>query len=158
MLHQGILHYDQSCLLSLFWREETGLNRAVSSIILLFLGTVLHEKWGNPTPWNGILHPILHPKTPLYPGHFPMWCRKCGFFSQNFFCGECRSGFQKGRTGNWKHRTSLMETSVLLKQNIGTFAQRSPMFLISCIPRLISASPIENHFVKPDEQGQVYLC
>ena len=30
-----------------------------------------------------------------------------------------------------KHRTSLRETSVLSRQNIGTFPQRSPMFLIS---------------------------
>ena len=30
-----------------------------------------------------------------------------------------------------KHRTSLHKTSVLLRQNIGTFPQRSPMFLIS---------------------------
>ena len=30
-----------------------------------------------------------------------------------------------------KHRTSLHKTSVLLRQNIGTLCQRSPMFLIS---------------------------
>ena len=31
--------------------------------------------------------------------------------------------------GNAKHRTSLRQTSVLLRQNIGTLPQRSPMFL-----------------------------
>ena len=33
--------------------------------------------------------------------------------------------------GSAKHRTSLMQTSVLLMQNLRTFAQRSPMFLFS---------------------------
>ena len=31
-------------------------------------------------------------------------------------------------SGKQKHRTSSMKTSVLLRQNIRTFAQRSPMF------------------------------
>ena len=35
------------------------------------------------------------------------------------------------QSGNPKHRTSLMQTSVLLSLNLRTFAQRSPMFLPS---------------------------
>ena len=57
-------------------------------------------------------------------------CRKCRRLLQNFFCGECTyiSEVQK-------HRTSLHKTSVLSMQNLRTFAQRSPMFLISGIAR-----------------------
>ena len=40
-----------------------------------------------------------------------------------------------------KHRTSLIQSAVLLRQNIGTFYQRSPMFLFS-----------EKGAIKPDVQ------
>ena len=43
------------------------------------------------------------------------------------FLGGRRRGFSEEQ----KHRTSLHKTSVLLRQNIGTLCQRSPMFLIS---------------------------
>ena len=70
-----------------------------------------------------ILHPILHPKSPIYKGNFMDWCRKCRRKTKNFFGGV--------GSGNAKHRTSLRQTSVLSRQNIGTFPQRSPMFLVS---------------------------
>ena len=50
-----------------------------------------------------------------------------GDFKKTFFGGGRRRGFSEEQ----KHRTSLHKTSVLLRQNIGTFPQRSPMFLIS---------------------------
>ena len=53
-----------------------------------------------------------------------------GDFSKTFFIEERRNGFLQDM-GNWKHRTSLRQTSVLSRQNIGTFPQRSPMFLVS---------------------------
>ena len=67
-----------------------------------------------------ILHPILHPKFPIYKGNFMDWCRKCRRKTKNFFGGV--------GSGNAKHRTSLRQTSVLSRQNIGTLPQRSPMF------------------------------
>ena len=106
----------------------------------------------NPTPNDVILHPILHPKSIAYKGVFVKGCRKCMFFFRNFFCGEvclramdddahhrehrtqhCHSRqFSCGTaSGNQKHRTSLKETSVLSRQNIGTLLQRSPMFSFS---------------------------
>ena len=39
--------------------------------------------------------------------------------------------FWRGGFGNWKHRTSLQQSAGLLRQNIGTFHQRSPMFSFS---------------------------
>ena len=39
--------------------------------------------------------------------------------------------FWRVGSGNAKHRTSLRQTSVLSRQNIGTLPQKSPMFLIS---------------------------
>ena len=78
--------------------------------------------------WN--LHPILHPKSTMYKGSFNVWWRKCRRFFKNFFREERRNGFLQDM-GNWKHRTSLIKTSVLSRQNIGTFPQRSPMFLVS---------------------------
>ena len=46
--------------------------------------------------------------------------------------GEKQKTFFGGiNSGNAKHRTSLWQTSVLSGQNIGTFPQRSPMFLVS---------------------------
>ena len=49
-----------------------------------------------------------------------------GFFSKTFFGRRGRTG-----SGNAKHRTSLRQTSVLSRQNIGTLPSRSPMFLVS---------------------------
>ena len=95
------------------------------------------ERQGYPTPRKvakAILHPVLHPTLHLkpsvntgYPGH---WCRKCRIFSQTFL-GEKAGTIPNRDMGTRKHRTSLRETSVLSRQNIGTFPQRSPMFLIS---------------------------
>ena len=46
--------------------------------------------------------------------------------------GEKQKTFFGGvGSGNAKHRTSLRQTSVLSRQNIGTLPQRSPMFLVS---------------------------
>ena len=53
---------------------------------------------------------------------------------------ECRriiqNIFLRG-SGNAKHRPSLIQTSVLIEQNIGTFLNRSPMFLISEIVGIV---------------------
>ena len=74
-----------------------------------------------------------------------------GDFHKTFFVGECAYiGFHpsfsalgiaqaslallslnENVSGEQKHRTSLHKSSVLLRQNLRTFAQRSPMFLIS---------------------------
>ena len=58
-----------------------------------------------------------------------------GDFQKTFFWGGERKNVEtsstRRRTGIPKHRTSLHKTSVLLRQNLRTFAQRSPMFLIS---------------------------
>ena len=82
-----------------------------------------------------ILHPNLHPKMPEFIMVFHAGCRKCRRFSKNFFLGGERKNVEtsstRRRTGIPKHRTSLHKTSVLLRQNLRTFAQRSPMFLIS---------------------------
>ena len=82
-----------------------------------------------------ILHPNLHPKVPEFIRVFHTGCRKCRRFSKNFFLGGGRKNVEtsstRRSTGIPKHRTSLHKTSVLLKQNLRTFAQRSPMFLIS---------------------------
>ena len=77
-----------------------------------------------------ILHPILHRKLPDFIGIFHIRCRKCRIFLQNFFLG-CRNVLYMKAPEVEKHRTSLHKTSVLLRQNIVTFPQRSPMFLIS---------------------------
>ena len=47
-------------------------------------------KRGYPTPENAILHPILHPKSPINTGRLGHGCRKCRIFFQNFFRGERR--------------------------------------------------------------------
>ena len=57
-----------------------------------------------------------------------------GDFQKTFFMGgrkDVETSSTRRRTGIQKHRTSLHKTSVLLRQNLRTFAQRSPMFLIS---------------------------
>ena len=122
---------------------------------------ILHQSYTNPTPNDVILHPILHPKSIAYKGVFVKGCRKCMFFFRNFFCGEvclramddderhrehrtqhCHSRqFSCGTaSGNQKHRTSLKETSVLSRQNIGTLLQRSPMFSFSGKANFVSFS------------------
>ena len=106
----------------------------------------------NPTPNDVILHPILHPKSIVYKGVFLKGCRKCMFFSETFFVEKfvCvrwmmtrtiastapntaipGSFHAEPLHGNQKHRTSLKQTSVLSRQNIGTLLQRSPMFSFS---------------------------
>ena len=77
-----------------------------------------------------ILHPTLHRKLPDFIGIFHIGCRKCRIFLQTFFVG-CRNVLYMKAPEEEKHRTSLHKTSVLLRQNLRTFAQRSPMFLIS---------------------------
>ena len=57
-----------------------------------------------------------------------------GYFQKTFFRRGDTETASRGKrmgTGNRKHRTSLMETSVLSRLNLGTFAPRSPMSLIS---------------------------
>ena len=56
-------------------------------------------------------------------------------------CSRCGMPF----FGKQKHRTSLMETSALLMQNIRTFYQRSPMF---CNFRTIASLPLQKKFFK----------
>ena len=80
--------------LSSAYRAKTDLNRAVSWCILqgtipfwLFFCANLQEKQGYPTPGNIILHPILHPKSPVNTEILGYGCRKCRIFSKNFwFC------------------------------------------------------------------------
>ena len=83
-----------------------------------------------------------------------------GFFTK-LFLWRMSKRFPKGKNRKLK-------TSDFFGQKYGGFAPKVRMFVSMksdvsdfCkfrISRLISASPIENHFVKPDEQGQVYLC
>ena len=67
--------------------KKTDLNRAVPLCILLLFCAFLQEKRGYPTPENAILHPILHPKSPVNTGILGYGCRKCRIFFQNFFRG-----------------------------------------------------------------------
>ena len=67
--------------------KETDLNRAVPLCILPLFCAFLQEKRGYPTPENAILHPILHPKSPVNTGILGYGCRKCRIFFQNFFRG-----------------------------------------------------------------------
>ena len=88
-----------------------------------------------------------HP-TSYTPSYTPSYTRNCqvllgfpipgvgsvGDFQKTFFMGgrkNVETSSTRRRTGIQKHRTSLHKTSVLLRQNLRTFAQRSPMFLIS---------------------------
>ena len=77
-------------------REKTNLNRAVPLCILLLFCAFLQEKRGYPTPENAILHPILHPKSPIITGLLGYGCRKCRIFFQNFFRGEERRDIGPG--------------------------------------------------------------
>ena len=72
--------------------KKTDLNRAVPLCILLLFCAFLQEKRGYPTPENAILHPILHPKSPVNTGILGYGCRKCRIFFQNFFRGRERRG------------------------------------------------------------------
>ena len=55
---------------------------------------------------------------------------KAGHYSSAF--GSTTENTEKSPLfGNQKHRTSLKQTSVLLRQNLRTFTQRSPMFSFS---------------------------
>ena len=114
--------------------RKTDLNRAVSLCILqgtipfwLFFCANLQEKQGYPTPGNIILHPILHPKSPVNTEILGYGCRKCRIFFQNIFRRERRdSGL-----GVAKHRTSLGKSTDVLHRKYRCLPQRSPMFLIS---------------------------
>ena len=109
------------------WCPKTDLNRAVSLCILPLFCAFLQEKRGYPTPENAILHPILHPKSPVNTGILGYGCRKCRIFFQNIFRRERRgSGL-----GVAKHRTSLGKSTDVLHRKYGCLPQRSPMFLIS---------------------------
>ncbi len=74
------------------------------------VGFVLHPAW--------ILHPILHPKSPINKGDFKDWCRKCRRKTQNFFW---RRGFGNPKTSDFfeanlrtfeaKHRNFTLKKS-----------------------------------------------
>ena len=107
--------------------RKTDLNRAVSLCILqgtipfwLFFCANLQEKQGYPTPGNIILHPILHPKSPVNTEILGYGCRKCRIFSENFFCGE--------RKSEGTHRPGSHKTSDFFGQKYGCFASKVPMF------------------------------
>ena len=78
--------------------KETDLNRAVSLCILLLFCAFLQEKRGYPTPENAILHPILHPKSPINTGRLGHGCRKCRIFSKTFFSGRRKAVLCKTKT------------------------------------------------------------
>ena len=67
-----------------------------------------------------ILHPILHPKSPINTGRLGHGCRKCRIFSENFFCGE--------RKSEGTHRPGSHKTSDFFGQKYGCFASKVPMF------------------------------
>ena len=107
--------------------RKTDLNRAVSLCILqgtipfwLFFCANLQEKQGYPTPGNIILHPILHPKSPVNTEILGYGCRKCRIFSENFFCGE--------RKSEGTHRPGSHKTSDFFGQKYGCFASKVRMF------------------------------
>ena len=84
--------------------EKTRVNNAEN------VGFILHPA--------SILHPILHPKFPMYKGNFKDWCRKCRRKTQNFFW---RRGFGKPKTSDFfeanlrtfeaKHRNFILKKS-----------------------------------------------
>ena len=81
-----------------------------------------------------ILHPILHPKLSVNSESLRQGVGNVVFFTKLFWGGEnAEMGCIRDRVknGNRKHRASLRKTSVLSRQNIGTFPQRSPMFFVS---------------------------
>ena len=82
-----------------------------------------------------ILHPILHPKLSVNSESLRQGVGNVVFFTKLFFWGgeNAEMGCIRDRVknGNRKHRASLRKTSVLSRQNIGTFPQRSPMFFVS---------------------------
>ena len=76
----------------------------------------------------------------------PRWSRTLLMMCIRRWCLSPWQGLWKTTFKSWsfpsgkqKHRTSSMETSVLLRQNIRTFAQRSPMFY--CFRTATSHSP-----------------
>ena len=79
--------------------KKTDLNRAVPLCILLLFCAFLQEKRGYPTPENAILHPILHPKSPINTGRLGHGCRKCRIFSKTFFREGGRLCFVKQKHG-----------------------------------------------------------
>ena len=74
----------------------------------------------------------------------PRWSRTMFMMSfQTWWLCPLKDSWKKAfewstLSGKQRHRTSLMKTSVLLRQNIRTFAQRSPMF---CIFRTATSHP-----------------
>ena len=81
-----------------------------------------------------ILHPILHPKLSVNSESLRQGVGNVVFCTKLFFGGEnAEMGciLDRVKNGNRKHRASLRKTSVLSRQNIGTFPQRSPMFFVS---------------------------
>ena len=95
---------------------------------------------------NQILHPILHPKSPVNTGHLRHGCRKCRLFFKNFFCGKRNNGDfilrmlgiikasiaslsqNDNSAEDAKHRTSLGKSTDVLHRKYGCLPQRSPMF------------------------------
>ena len=102
---------------------KTGLNRAVSlnfrqetTSILPFIVCSFARDMRNPTPENPILHPILHPKTPVNTWCLGYGCRKCSFFQKLFF--------QRGET----QRSGSCKTSDFFEQKYRCFASKVRMF------------------------------
>ena len=102
-------------------------------------GVKRQEMWDNPTPYTlSYTQTYTQTYTRKYQsllGFSIPGVGSVGDFQKTFFWGGERKNVEtsstRRRTGIPKHRTSLHKTSVLLRQNLRTFAQRSPMFLIS---------------------------
>ena len=97
-------------------------------------GVKRQEMWDNPTPYTLSYTQTYTRNCQVLLG-FPIpGVGNVGDFQKTFFMGgrkNVETSSTRRRTGIPKHRTSLHKTSVLLRQNLRTFAQRSPMFLIS---------------------------
>ena len=98
-------------------------------------GVKRQEMWDNPTPYTLSYTLSYTRKYQSLLGFSIPGVGSVGDFQKTFFWGGERKNVEtsstRRRTGIPKHRTSLHKTSVLLRQNLRTFAQRSPMFLIS---------------------------
>ena len=111
--------------------KKTDLNRAVPLCILLLFCAFLQEKRGYPTPENAILHPILHPKSPIITGLLGYGCRKCRIFFQNFFRGgEKRhwSGGLGGRFTKLIYRTPLNSRTTVSSLPLKKVLEKHPTF------------------------------
>ena len=121
----------------------------------------------NPTPWKKSYTQPYTGNCQILLGFSISGVGNVGYFYKTFFVG-CRNVLYMKAPEEEKHRTSLHKTSVLLRQNLRTFAQRSPMFCIFrtvlfCIIRTAIFPPqkkfFENllHFLHPYLKYPVFI-